>query len=239
LFRTVELQNTFYNLPDLNYALRLREEAPELFIFNMKAWQVITHPRTSPTWRKLRVKPPGELDNYGYLRPTRENLEAWSRVVEFAETLGARVVVLQTPPSFKYSEENVKNINNFFVKAKRGKFTIGWEPRGDWNNKTSILSEIICKNNLIHVVDPLRIKPILCYRQDIVYFRLHGLGKGEVNYKYKYSDADLEKLTLIIKEIIENNTGIQEVYVMFNNVYMGEDAQRFRKIASELGLTVY
>ena len=47
--KVVELQNTFYELPSLEWGRSARREAPEGFVFTIKAWQVITHPHTSPT----------------------------------------------------------------------------------------------------------------------------------------------------------------------------------------------
>jgi len=235
-FDTVELQNTFYQLPSLDYAKRLRSEAPPGFVFNMKAWQVITHPPRSPTWRRLRKPPPGNLENYGYLRPTRENIEAWRLVHSFAVELGARVVVLQTPPSFRYSEENVANITKFFSVIERGGVIVGWEPRADWNSRKEVLEEIICRMGLLHVVDPFRHQPVICAGQRTLYFRLHGIGSREVNYRYRYTDEDLQRLASYIHETIISKKDIKEIYVMFNNIYMGEDAERFKTIASQNGL---
>ena len=64
----------------------------------------------------------------------------------------------------------------------------------------------------------------------ISYIRLHGVGKGEVNYRYKYTDEDLQKLKEKTK-ILEAQG--KEVYVLFNNVYMAEDAKRFIELISK------
>jgi len=231
-FCSVELQQTFYNLPSLDYARRLREEAPQGFIYTMKAWQVITHPPTSPTWRRLRHKPPGRLENYGYLRPTKENLEAWRRTLAFAHELGARIIVLQTPPSFRYSDENREALNKFFKSIDRGGVAVGWEPRGEWSERREAIKEIVCMHNIIHVVDPLRREPVICKGQSILYFRLHGLGGRGVNYRYKYSEDDLKKLVKIIDKLIKMYT-VGEVYTMFNNIYMAQNAALFKTIATE------
>ncbi|MFN3268165.1 MAG: DUF72 domain-containing protein, partial [Zestosphaera sp.] len=58
------------------------------------------------------------------------------------------------------------------------------------------------------------------------YFRLHGIGPREVNYRYKYSAEDLRKL----KNLLRSLEGVLEVYVMFNNVYMREDALKFKEL---------
>jgi len=235
-FNVVELQNTFYKLPSKEWGVKLRREAPEDFEFTMKAWQAITHPPSSPTWRKLRITPPGKKENYGYLKPTEENLSAWRRVLEYVDILRAHVIVLQTPPSFGYSLDNMAQVDSFFERAVKelGNRTvfIGWEPRGSWRDHVDDVKRIVCRHGVVHIVDPLRMNPVICSNQTLLYFRLHGLGGREVNYRYKYSDNDLSNLARKIHRYLNENTGIYEVYVMFNNVYMFDDAQRFRKIAS-------
>jgi len=127
-FNAVEIQDTFYNPPE---KLRsLASKAPQSFVFSMKAWQATSHPLDSPTWKKAEAVPDKRLaDRYGFLRPTKEVFETWASVVEAAKALGARVVVIQTPPSFGYSEENFRNAIEFFSSAATASFIIGWEPR--------------------------------------------------------------------------------------------------------------
>ena len=52
-FGVVEVESGFYQPPKPSTAERWRSEAPEGFQFMVKAWQLITHPPTSPTYRKL------------------------------------------------------------------------------------------------------------------------------------------------------------------------------------------
>ncbi|MEM3974607.1 MAG: DUF72 domain-containing protein, partial [Ignisphaera sp.] len=95
IFDVVELQETFYDPPDPEKLRRLASEAPPRFVFAMKAWQAITHPLDSPTWKRTRVVPDKSLsDRYGFLRPTKEVFDAWERVVEGAKALNAKVVVV-------------------------------------------------------------------------------------------------------------------------------------------------
>jgi uncharacterized protein YecE (DUF72 family) len=51
----VEIQQTFYHLPQIATGRRWKDEAPLGFEFAMKAWQLITHEPSSPTYRKLRM----------------------------------------------------------------------------------------------------------------------------------------------------------------------------------------
>jgi uncharacterized protein YecE (DUF72 family) len=222
----VELQDTFYNPPSIDRMKTLRSEAPNDFTFTMKAWQAITHHPSSRTWRRCKVKIPKELwDRYGNLKPTKENFEAWENIREAAEELNAAVVVIQTPPSFGYTPENFKNIVDFFSSIFPTSFYIGWEPRGSWREHPQKVKEIIDRfKQLIHIVDPFRWKPVST--KFITYFRLHGIGGKEVNYRYRYSDEDLMRLKSIITEFKESD----RIFVMFNNISMRDDALRFKEM---------
>ena len=126
-----------------------------------------------------------------------------------------------------HETEIKKQIEKFFEKALElsgSKIYIAWEPRGVWREDLDFL-KIIYNMGIIIVSDVLKHGWIFT-RGGIGYIRLHGLGEKEVNYKYKYTDNDLVKLYCEIEEKFEGN----EVYVMFNNVYMLEDAIRFKEI---------
>ena len=234
-FSIVEVQETFYKLPQAKTVARWAETAPENFRFCMKAWQAITHPPTSPTWRRSGLKiPKSKYDRYGFLRPTEENLEAWEKTLEICKAMRAEVCVIQTPATFGYSGENLANAEKFFSTIKRDGVLIGWEPRGTWRDNLSAVKKLCDKHDIIHVVDPFRCEPVSAH--ELAYFRLHGIGGGEVNYRYRYSDDDLEKLREIIEKVF--GEGKKRIYVLFNNVYMREDAARFIEVLDRSGLPI-
>lgn len=225
-FKIVELQNTFYELPSTEWALNLRSEAPGDFVFTVKAWQVITHPSKSPTWSKMKRRVEGNLENYGYLRPTRENLNALEKTLGVARALRSEFIILQTPGGMPYSSESVKWVNEFFERAKsllRSGEVLGWEPRGEWLRAPELKS-ILEKHEIVHVVDIFRNKPLYKH-QGVLYVRLHGIGPGEVNYSYVYTEKDLVEL----KEMILREN-FQAAFVLFNNVKMLNNALEFKKI---------
>lgn len=214
-FRVVELQETFYHMPEPELAQKWRKEAPEDFEFTLKAWQLITHEPKSPTYRRLKITiPEARKKNYGSFKPTDEVLNAWQKTSEIAEILRAKVIVFQCPPGFMPSEENKKNMKRFFKNIKRHEFIFAWEPRGRWSPEDI---KALCEElDLVHVVDPFKDRPLY---GGIIYYRLHGIG----GLRYKYTDDDLHRLLELCPEE-------RIVYVMFNNVYMFEDALRFRDV---------
>ncbi len=55
-FSVVEVQQTFYQPPQLRTLQKWRSQTSPQFEFTLKAWQLITHEASSPTCRRLREK---------------------------------------------------------------------------------------------------------------------------------------------------------------------------------------
>jgi len=113
-FPVVELQSTFYEPPSLALAEKWRALAPPEFQFCMKAWQVITHAPSSPTYRKLKSRfSPNEQELLGSFQPTEQVGLAWERTIAVARALRATIVILQCPKSFEPNSQNVRNLRQF------------------------------------------------------------------------------------------------------------------------------
>ena len=216
-FNLVEIQKTFYQIPEEDTLIKWRKKAQKEFEFTLKAWQLITHPPSSPTYKRLKIElSDKEKKNYGFFKPTDEVFKAWEKTKKAAEILESKIIIFQCPSSFKQTDENIKNMENFFNSIKNDSFIMGWEVRGNWEEDVIIG---ICRNlKLIHVVDPFKEKKLY---GDIAYWRLHGIG----GYRYRYTEEDFSKLIQFIK-----NENSSLIYILFNNVYMGEDALNFLKI---------
>lgn len=210
---TVELQSTFYNLPRPSMAIKWNEEAPKGFCFVVTAWQAVTHPPDSPTYRRTKLDiPQSKRANYGYFQTTLETAEAWERTLEVARMLHSESILFQSPPLFEESADNVLNLRTFFEKIDRDGLRMVWEPRGKWDESTLVR---LCRDlNLVHCVDPFATQQL---HGDIAYYRLHGRG----GYGYAYTDKDLQELLSMCPEDTDS-------YVLFNNMSMLEDALRFR-----------
>lgn len=224
-FETGELNRTFYKLPMVRTAERWREEASEDFEFTVKAWQAITHPTSSPTWRgKKDGLTSKQKENFGYLRPNREVKDAWGRTKEIAEALEAEVVLIQTSAGFECSEENEGNMRELLKDIDRGGLDIAWEPRGNWKGNPEKVEEICKDLDLIHVVDLMRNEPQSDH--PISYTRLHGLNEDEYDYDYEYSTGELEELARKLGKLAKVS---EKVYCMFNNYEMYSNAEELMR----------
>jgi uncharacterized protein YecE (DUF72 family) len=212
-FRTVELQNTFYQPPGVDLADKWRREAPEGFRFCLKAWQLITHGASSPTYRRLKAPLPEKSRRaVGGFQPTEEVWHAWEVTLGIAHALNAAVIVFQCPASFQPTDQNVRNLETFFRSVGTPRHLLAWEPRGDWPNE--LVRDLCASLGLIHCVDPFAGEPAT---KGVRYFRLHGRG----GYRYQYSDTELRDLRATVV-----GDGKHETYVMFNNTSMKDDAAR-------------
>jgi uncharacterized protein YecE (DUF72 family) len=219
----VEVQQTFYQPPKVTTAARWREEAPAPFAFTLKAWQLITHEPTSPTYRRLsRPIPPALAGRYGSFRDTDEVAAAWEATRAVAEALAASAILFQCPASFTPTEEHKANLRRFFARLPRGGPLFAFEPRGVWEAEET--AELCRDLDLLHAVDPLR-DGAPSAPSPVAYFRLHGPATG----RYRYSDEDLRELRLKCEDH-------ETVYCLFNNVEMWKDANRFvRLLRDEAG----
>ncbi|GAB6101311.1 DUF72 domain-containing protein [Thermococcus atlanticus] len=220
-FDAIEVQQTFYRVLREKTLERWRKEAPEGFTFAIKAFQGVTHPPNSPTWRRSNIKPGKGV---GLLRPTSDVLHFWRLTLREAEILGARFILIQLPRSFRESEESFANAERFFEVAGRGDFEIAVELRG-WSENG--VKSFVREFDVIDVTDPLvRVPP---HRGEVNYYRLHGkYEKGRIIYRHSYSDEELQKIR---ERVLGWNRG--ESFVFFNNSDMCANAKRFRVMMNE------
>jgi uncharacterized protein YecE (DUF72 family) len=209
-FRAMELQQTFYQPPQLKTVERWRAAAPADFDFTLKAFQAITHPGGSPTYRRCKLSA-AERKECGFFRDSPVVRAAWETTRTLALALRATVVIFQCPAAYRPTEANLANLRWFFRWARRDRLRFGWEPRGPaW---TPDLVAGLCRElDLLHVVDPFQGEATHGTPR---YFRLHGIG----GYEYRYSDAELTRLRQLCTAPL--------TYCMFNNTQMATDAVRF------------
>ena len=217
-FSTVELTAPFYTLPRLETAKKWRQEAPEGFVFSLKAWQLITHPSTSPTYRRLAGKLPPRPERCGHFQDSDEVRGAWERVSELAEALDVRFILFQTPASFHPGASHLRDLYRFFKRVRRRRSVFVWEPRGSWDDR--VLAKVCADLDLVHGTDPLMRAPL---HGSFRYFRMHGHMEGRrLVYSHAYAEAELEALRGLCRG--------RNAFVYFNNADMRQDAERFKEL---------
>lgn len=220
-FRVVEIQQTFYDPPQLATIERWRAQAPADFEFTMKAWQVITHMGTSSTYRRLkRAFSAHQRGEAGGFRVNDTTLAAWETTLDACRALHATAILFQCPASFKATPENAGAMRRFFETIDRPSgVRFLWEPRGPWPD--DLVRPLCNELGLVHAVDPF-IRPSLT--PELLYWRLHGNGSAYASY------SDDELRTIVAWLPVD---AAVDVYAMFNNIPRAKDIARFRKMLVE------
>lgn len=214
-FDVLEVQKTFYQPPQISTAERWRSEAPDRFAYTLKAWQLITHEASSPTYRRRTDQlTDEEKSQVGSFRWNEVTRRGWERTRAIANALDAEGIVFQTPASFEPCDRQLDRLRSFFSSIDRGDRYLVFEPRGDaWTDE--VLTPLVEDLDLVHGVDPFIRSPV---GPGLRYYRLHG--RPAYAYSYGYTESDLEELRDALSETTANR-------VLFNNSNMVEDAVRF------------
>ncbi|OYT32405.1 hypothetical protein DRJ22_03895 [Candidatus Woesearchaeota archaeon] len=202
-FPVLEINTSFYKIPSEKTAKKWRKEADVVnkkFEFVLKMYQGITH-----------------FDKFG----SQKSIKWFNACKKIAKILKAKILLFQTPASFKPTEKNILKAKKFFKKIKRDKFALFWEVRWekDWPQK--IVKPLFKELKINQVIDPFRFKD---YYGRTCYYRLHGMGKFNM-YMYKFSKKELKTL---IPRIPKKSS-----YIMFNNAWMYENAEELKEMLEE------
>ena len=220
-FPVVEVQNTFYEPPRTQVMRRWIAVTPPSLEYTMKVWQLVTHPATSPTYRRMKT-PLATGAEPGFFRDSPAVEHGWQRSLECADALGATAMLFQCPASFRPEAENVSRMRRFFERIARPRPRLLWEPRGAaWLEERSLALALCQDLDLVYVVDPFVTPP---EPGAAVYWRLHGIGGA----RHSYTDGELQRLWQLLRGIGSE----QPAYVLFNNLPRVADAKRFARLAA-------
>ena len=206
-FSLVELNSTFYQYPRERTVEGWREKVPGNFEFTVKAHQDISHKA------KLKVE--------------EASLQAFERMKWICKTLNSRILLIQTPGSFR--PDKLGDAEKFFGAVDREGLVLVWETCGPAWETAEVRKkrgQVLERLDVAHVTDPFRVVP--AYTGGVAYFRLHGLG--ERMYYYQFSDSELQKLKELVSSYEREG---KEVYVLFNNLSMFMDGVRFMEYLSK------
>lgn len=163
-FNSVEINNTFYQLPKKETLLKWKNTAPDDFIFSVKANQFITH--------RKKLKDP------------ENSLPEFFDVISVLETkLG--IILFQLPPRWRFNHDRLKN----FIEYLPDNFRYTFEFRDKtWLNQDTY--SLFSQHNIsICIYDFESSLSLEGLTADFIYLRLHGpIGA----YQGQYSDKEID-----------------------------------------------
>lgn len=186
-FSTVELNVTFYRLPEKETFIKWYSLTPEGFIFSLKGSRFITHVKK--------------------LKDCSEPLDVFfSRALVLKEKLG--VILWQLPPNFGADIERLENFLEA-LKPYNGRNTFEFRNK-TWINKKVI--NLLQKNNVaLCMADYPEFLNKLPVTADFVYIRRHG---KDGSYATCYSIDSLKKDAKLIKSYLRQK---KDTFIYFNN----------------------
>jgi uncharacterized protein YecE (DUF72 family) len=240
-FDTVEVDSTYYAVPDPRNAWLWSMRTPDNFTFHIKAYGALTghaiDPRTLPADIRDAAATRSQQGRSIYVKE-KEQLELIGKrfvdalhPLKSARKLG--LIVFQFPPWFDYKVSNMDHIA-YCTQLMTG-LPVAVEFRhGSWLSgpRAATVFDFLNKNSITYVTadEPqygtfATIPFVPKVTSDTAYFRFHGRNKGNwlkrgietsLRYDYAYSDRELRELTPSVKEA---DREAKTTYAMFNNCH--------------------
>ncbi len=220
-FNAVELNFTFYSIPDKNTVKSILKRCKTVKVA-IKLHKSITHEKDLSVVEKFKTSL--------QLAENQENFIGY---------------LAQFPYSFKYSQENADYI--FKIKDSFGDIfslkKVYFELRHkSWiefikNSKDLNFVLIDIPKIALHLTFEDLYPIILARKDEIVYFRLHGRNENwfqadeKRRYDYYYSESELRNFAESLKKL-----EVKDFFVFFNNCYRGKaltNALQFRNFLGE------
>jgi len=199
LFRSVEIDSTFYRIPTKPQVYGYFRSSPKDFVFSAKMPKTLTHEK------RLSLE-------LGVKKDLWEFLELLNPLHN-AGKLGA--ILIQLPPSFTYKNDR-ENLAAFFeILPKEYEFAV--EFRNHSWFKDDVWKLLTNHKVAYTVVDEPLLPPEVHVTADFSYIRWHGRGTRPW-YDYHYSHQELEQW---VPKILDVSKKVEKVYGYFNNHYHG------------------
>ncbi|MBU7047181.1 MAG: DUF72 domain-containing protein [Theionarchaea archaeon] len=209
-FNLVEINSTFYALPNKYAVLAWNRKTPDDFVFTSKIPKEITHKRF------LKNSEPVFKEFYSLMHPLVDSGK-----------LGC--FLIQLPPKFstEFKEQLREFLNflpdsiNFAVEFRH----TSWDDIDDY----SFLEE---HNTAFAVTDSVKMKPQPRITADFGYVRWHGRNPKHW-YDYEYTEEELQEWLPRVEHMQEST---EKLYLQFNNHPRGQAIRNARTLKDLMGI---
>lgn len=152
-------------------------------------------------------------------KPTSDQCTVFERMIEICKTLRAKILHLQTPPTFQPTKNNAEIMHGFFSTVSFRDVRLALELRDAKKPLDSNLIRTMKDYSIIHCTDLSRDERP-AYQSDILYSRIFGKGLHNI---YQPTDEDLRKI-----DTEASNGDYETAFINFHSMRMYKDAARLK-----------
>ncbi|HXW07970.1 MAG TPA: DUF72 domain-containing protein [Vicinamibacterales bacterium] len=234
-FDTVEINSTFYRVPEVTTARSWAQRTPPGFEFSLKLFQKFTHPAM---FLKATGNDPWSLG--------QQDVDEFRRAIEPIATAGKLGALLaQFPASFK-NEPDSRGYLGWLLEQFRGHLVAVELRHRSWSDRPAETLALLDEFQAAWVqIDEPKFR--LSIRQDLLpnvrtfyYLRLHGRNaaqwwtheKSEDRYNYLYSPGELEPFAEAVEEASRR---VRKAYLYTNNHFSAKSVANAAILRHRLG----
>ena len=215
IFDIIEINSTFYNVPNKTTVINWYNQVPANFKFAVKVWQKITHNLNDP-----------DLDYvvsqfFSQLYPLGEKVFAY---------------LLQFPPWFKFTEKHFSQLK-FLSNELPPEYKYVIELRDNSWFKEEIVSEIIESPNFFLATTYMpEVNAHLSKNQNFYYIRLIGDRDLSLFNRIQRNQEDIMDDLVRNLQILKNKPNIYEIFIIVNNHFQGNAPESINLLKKRLNL---
>lgn len=219
-FNAVELNFTYYTIPNYKTIVSMIRKTPQTFVFSVKMPSSVTH----EGWKTLTL-PKDDI---------KKTLTALEPMISEGRL---KMLLAQFPYAFRFCEENLQYIQELKNNISQP-IAVEFRHRS-WDQERVYDFLRSCGLTLVTVDEP-KIKDLFPYKpvrtSQTSYFRFHGRNdkwftSAAERYNYDYSEEELKNLSQDIDKMAKES---QDSFVFFNNCYRGKALQNALTLRSIL-----
>jgi uncharacterized protein YecE (DUF72 family) len=216
-FDIIEINSTFYNIPNKTTVNNWYNQVPQDFRFIVKVWQKITHSLNDLDLDYLLSQ------FFSQLSPLRD------KVLHF---------LLQFPPWFKFTDKHLAQLK-LLSNELPAHFKYVIELRDNSWFKEEIVSEFIHGNQFILGTTYMPgIKAYYLNNQETYYIRL--IGDRELNVFNRIQRSQEENISDLLRNLhmLEGKSNIFEIFIIVNNHFQGNAPESINLLKKRLNLPI-
>ena len=250
-FPLVEVDSTYYFPPSEKNSELWVERTPKDFIFNIKAFSLMTqHPTKADALYKDLDRPEGKKSIYPKDLAPEAIDEVWDRFLSALDPLRDAnkmgLLLFQFPPWFTIARKNKDYILECAKRADPYKICVEFRNR-TWMTEANVQEtlDFLEGHGLPYVCVDMpqgfksSLPPVVAATSDVAVMRFHGhndaeweSGSVQRRFKYLYSKKELEAWAPKIKELASST---EQTHVLMNNCYRDYAQQNAQELADLLG----